>query len=71
MRARDLRAIAFCLSTTVGLLVLVRSASGSWIAAVALALAYAVWMFTRPRMVRVMRRMRGEHLERSGYFWEG
>ena len=70
MRARDLRAIAFFLISTSVLVALVVLLSGSGIAATALALAYAVWILTRPRMVRVMRRLRGENLERSGYFRE-
>ena len=68
MRARDLRAISFFLFSTAALLVVVRLAAG-WVPAVAVTLAYAVWLLTRPRMVRVMRRLRGETVDRSGYFW--
>ena len=67
MRARDVRAIAFCSATTVilaaGTLVLTHSA----IAALALTIAWDAWLLTRPRMQRVLRRLRGEP-DWSGYF---
>ena len=67
MRARDARAISFCGVTTVALL------GGSWLllhnplVSVALTAAYDAWLLTRPRMIRVIRRLRGEP-DWSGYF---
>ncbi len=68
MRARDKRAVAFCVTSTAVLLAIAELALRNWLAASALAAAYAVWLMTRPRMVRVMRRMRGETVEKSSYY---
>jgi hypothetical protein len=68
MRARDKRAIAFCVTSTIVLLAMTQAAFDNWIAATALAGAYAIWLLTRPRMIRVMRRMRGETVEKSSYY---
>ena len=70
MRLRDIRAIAFCVVSTAvvgagGLLVM-----PDWVMAAALTLAYAVFVATRPRMLRVYRRLRGESVEMSGYHWD-
>ena len=66
MRARDLRAITFCgvsmLVLLVGALALIRSL----VVAVALTAAYGALILTRPRMIRVWRRLRGEP-DWSGY----
>lgn len=67
MRPRDVRAIAFCIVTTLavlgGALLIVKS----YVASLALTAAYAAWLLTRPRMQRVIRRLRGEP-DWSGYF---
>jgi hypothetical protein len=67
MRARDVRAIAFWLITTVilfgGTLVLLHNIFVS----LALTAAYNGWLLTRARMQRVFRRMRGVP-DWSGYF---
>ena len=68
MRARDIRAIAFWLSSSLVLLAGVYLALRSVIAAAALAAAYNAWLLTRPRMRRVFRRLRGETADFSGYY---
>lgn len=68
MRARDIRAIVFWLSSSLVLLVGVYLASQSVIAAAALTAAYNAWLLTRPRMRRVFRRLRGETADFSGYY---
>jgi threonine/homoserine/homoserine lactone efflux protein len=68
MRARDVRAIAFWVTSSLVLLVGVYLLSGSVIAAVALTGAYNAWLLTRPRMRRVLRRLRGETVDFSGYY---
>lgn len=67
MRARDLRAIVFCVATTVVLLVVVYLLTRSYLATLALVAGYDVWLLTRPRMLRVLRRLRGAP-DWSGYF---
>jgi uncharacterized protein involved in cysteine biosynthesis len=68
MRARDVRAIAFWITTSLVLLIAAFFATGGVIAAVALTAAYNAWLLTRPRMRRVFRRMRGEPSGFSGYY---
>jgi hypothetical protein len=67
MRARDVRAIAFCTTAiaivAAGALVLLQS----YVASLGLGAACAVWLFTRPRMVRIFRRLRGAP-DWSGYY---
>jgi hypothetical protein len=67
MRARDVRAISFCAVTGVVL----AAGSGfllhSPIAALALTAAWEAFVLTRPRMLRVFRRLRGDP-DWSGYF---
>jgi hypothetical protein len=67
MRGRDVRAILFCVTTTVALVLISYAALQSFLATLALTAAYDVWLLTRPRMVRVFRRLRGEP-DWSGYF---
>ncbi len=68
MRARDVRAISFWLSSSLVLLFGVYAATRSVIAAAALAAAYNAWLLTRPRMRRVFRRVRGENMDFTGYY---
>jgi uncharacterized protein involved in cysteine biosynthesis len=68
MRARDVRAIAFWITSSLVLLVAVFLATHGVIAAAALTAAYNAWLLTRPRMRRVFRRMRGEATGFSGYY---
>ncbi|MGA0606452.1 hypothetical protein ACO2Q0_10670 [Phenylobacterium sp. VNQ135] len=67
MRARDVRAILFCAVTTlillIGSYVLLQSA----LISLALAAGWLAWLLTRPRMQRVIRRLRGEP-DWNGYF---
>ena len=67
MRARDVRAIVFCTVTSLLLLVVSYVAFRSVLGSVALVGAYDAWLLTRPRMVRVIRRLRGDP-DWSGYF---
>lgn len=69
MRARDVRAIAFWITSTLVLLAGVYLATRGVIAAAASTAAYNAWLLTRPRMRRVFRRMRGETTTGfSGYY---
>lgn len=69
MRARDVRAIAFWIMSSLVLLIGVYFATRGVIAAVAVTGAYNAWLLTRPRMRRVFRRMRGETTSGfSGYY---
>lgn len=68
MRARDVRAIAFWLISSLVIPVGVYLAAHSVIAAAALTAAYNAWLLTRARMRRVFRRMRGDTVDFSGYY---
>lgn len=68
LRPRDVRAILFSLVTSVALLVLTWLLSRSVLASAALTAAYDAWLFTRPRMRRVVRRLRGETVDFTGYY---
>jgi len=67
MRARDVRAIVFWAASTAALLVAALLLSRSLLVAAGLAVAWSAFVLTRPRMRRVMRRLRGEP-DWSGYF---
>lgn len=68
MRSRDVRAIAFCFVTTLAILGICYVATQSLIASSALTAAYDVWLLTRPRMRRVLRRLRGETVDFTSYY---
>lgn len=68
MRARDARAIGFCLLSASAVAMLANLVLENWVAASALGLACLVWLGTRPRMLRVMRRLRGQTVERISYY---
>jgi hypothetical protein len=70
MRPRDARAIAFWIATSLALVVAVYVLTKSVIAAAALTGAYNAWLLTRPRMRRVFRRLRGETVDFSGYYYD-
>jgi hypothetical protein len=70
MRARDVRAISFCAVTTAGLFAAALVLLDSMIAAVGLTLAYAAFVLSRPRMIRVFHRLRGDP-DWSVYFDNG
>lgn len=67
MRARDARALLFCATSTALLLVVTYLVLRSTLIAGGLTAAYLVLLLTRPRMRRVLRRLRGEP-DWSGYF---
>jgi hypothetical protein len=67
MRPRDVRAIAFCAITILGLAALSFVFSQNYLVALGLTGAYAAFILTRPRMLRVYRRLRGEP-DWGGYF---
>ena len=70
MRPRDVRAIAFWLTSSLVLLIAVYFAARNVIAAVAVTGAYNCWLLTRARMRRVFRRLRGETVDWSGYYYD-
>jgi hypothetical protein len=61
------RAIAFCIATTVVLLVAAFLWLGSYPKALMITAAYDAFILTRPRMLRVFRRLRGEP-DWGGYY---
>lgn len=67
MRARDVRAILFCVVTTAALFAVAFVFTRNYVASLGLTGAWAAWVLTRPRMIRVMRRLRGDP-DWSGYF---
>lgn len=67
MRARDARAIGFWITTTLVLLIGALLALRNLVIALALAAAWNAWLLTRPRMLRVFRRLRGDP-DWSGYY---
>lgn len=69
MRARDARAIAFCVVTIAIVAIAAFMATDSFgLAALASGL-YALWVLTRARMRRVIRRLRGQP-DWSNYYWD-
>jgi len=69
MRPRDLRAILFWIATTVVLVIGLETAFHRWMLSLLAAAAYNAWLLSRPRMIRVFRRLRGERFERSGGYF--
>jgi hypothetical protein len=67
MRRRDARAIFFCVTTTMAVLVISYLALLSYLVSLTLTGAWAAFVLTRPRMQRVFRRLRGEP-DWSDYF---
>ena len=67
MRPRDVRAIVFCGASTLALLSGSQLLLHNAIFSLALSAAYAARVLTRPRMMRVYRRLRGEP-DWSAYF---
>jgi hypothetical protein len=66
LRRRDVRAIAFCVTTIAAVLVAALIML-KLVPAVAVAGGYTVFILTRPRMIRVIRRLRGD----TGWDWSG
>lgn len=65
MKQRDIRAIAFCAITISVVAVAAQLVLHQSLVSLALAGACAAWLLTRPRMIRVYRRMRGD----TGWDW--
>jgi uncharacterized protein (DUF58 family) len=71
MRPRDTRAVLFWIATTIALVLALQAAFHAWLLTAIGAAAYNAWLLSRPRMVRVLRRLRGERFERSdGYYMD-
>jgi hypothetical protein len=68
LRARDVRAIVFCIATIALVAVVASRSLDTWPPAAALTSAYAIWLVTRPRMLRIVRRLGGQRIERSRYY---
>ena len=70
MRRRDIHAIAFSGVTIPLLFACAMFLSRSCLIAFCVTAAYAILLFTRPRMIRVMRRLtgRGGRYEGRGYY---
>jgi uncharacterized protein (DUF58 family) len=69
MRPRDARAILFWIASSIVLFLAVEAAFHRWVLSLLAVAAYNAWLLSRPRMLRVFRRLRGERFERSdGYF---
>ncbi len=69
MRLRDARAILFWIATTIVLVLALEAAFHHWVISLLAAAAYNAWLLSRPRMIRVFRRLRGERMERSGGYF--
>ena len=65
MRQRDIRAIVFCAVTICIVFATAQMAVHATLFSLALTGAYAAWLLTRARMIRVFRRMRGD----TGWDW--
>ncbi|HEY4031808.1 MAG TPA: hypothetical protein VGM25_15800 [Caulobacteraceae bacterium] len=71
MRPRDARAILFWIASTAVLILALQAGFHNWLLTAIAAAAYNAWVLSRPRMIRVFRRLRGERFERSdGYFMD-
>ncbi len=71
VRDRDRRAIAFSLITTGLLAAGVQLALHNWLSTITVVGAYDIWLLTRPRMIRVIRRLCGQQVDGFSYFQEG
>ena len=68
MRPRDVRAILFCFAASLALFGMSYLAAHSLIVSTALTGALDAWLLTRPRMRRVLRRLRGETVDFTSYY---
>lgn len=69
MRPRDVRVILFWMVTTLVLILALQGTFRHWLFTAVAAAAYNAWLLSRPRVIRVFRRLCGQRLERSaGYF---
>ncbi len=60
IRRRDIHAVAFCLVSISAVCGIIALVSGNWIYTLAVTGIFTAWLLTRARMVRVIRRLRGE-----------
>lgn len=60
MRAKDVRAIVFAVASTCLVVALSYALLQIYLVTLALTFSYLSWLLTRPRMMRVIRRARGE-----------
>jgi len=67
MRARDVRAFAFWIASSIVLVFGAYLLSRSVLVSAALVGAYNAWLLTRPRARRVVGRLRGD-IDWSGYY---
>lgn len=65
MRRRDIRALAFCAVTICLVFAVIQLTVHQPLISFAVTGAYAAWLLTRARMIRVFRRLRGD----SGWDW--
>ena len=69
MRPRDARAVLFWIATSIALFIAMEVAFHGWLLSLLAVAAYNAFLLSRPRMMRVFRRLRGERFERSdGYY---
>lgn len=68
IRPRDARALAFCIVSVPLACLLLNWLTDGVLVTVAGTGAYACLILTRPRMIRVYRRLAGQRLERSSYY---
>jgi hypothetical protein len=72
MKIRDARAILFWIASTLVLIGALEAVLHRWVLTGFAAVLYSAWVLSRPRMIRVLRRLCGQRWERSsGYFIEG
>ncbi len=64
MIMRDVRAILFCIVSTIVVAVIAFVMLKSVLLAVIFAVVFDAWILTRPRMIRVGRRILGHRIER-------
>ena len=69
MRQRDVQLMAIWFCSTFALFLFGLMMRHAFLTTIGLMCAYQTWFFTRPRTLRVVRRLCGEELERKqGYF---
>jgi hypothetical protein len=68
IKPRDARALAFCAVTIALVYLAVSRFFHNELASVAATGAYGCFILTRPRMIRVYRRLTGQRVERSSYY---
>jgi hypothetical protein len=69
MRPRDARALLFWVASTVAVILAVQAGLRNWLLTAIAVAAYNAWLLSRPRMIRMFRRLRGERVERIGSYF--